>query len=231
TFDRAEIERIASDAPERLSPNVLLRPVVEAALFPTVAYAAGPSELRYFPETASLYGVLAAAAPADGPVPQTAVARWSGVLVEARVAKVLDRHGLTLADLEAAPGALEARLVRESLPPDVAGVFGELRGRLELEYARLARGVATIDPTLEGRVETARNAALAGTHDIERKLVAALKRANATFVGQIARARHAVYPRGRPQERVLTLASFLVRYGPALLDALEAEVARWVEAS
>ncbi|MGH7645799.1 MAG: hypothetical protein ACREMR_09450, partial [Gemmatimonadales bacterium] len=78
---------------------------------------------------------------------------------------------------------------------------------------------------------TARNAALAGTHDVERKLVSALKRANETLVGQIARARSAVYPRGRPQERVLTLASFLVRYGPGLLDALEAEVARWVEAS
>ncbi len=223
-FSRAEIERIAHDAPERLSPNVLLRPVVEAALFPTVAYAAGPGELRYFPEAAPLYG-------ADGPVPQAAVPRWSGVLVEARVSRVLDRHGLTLAELEGPAGALEARLVRESLPPDVAAVFGELRERVEREYAGLARAVAVIDPTLEARVVRARNAALAGTHDIERKLVAALKRANETLVGQIARARSAVFPRGRPQERVLTLASFLVRYGPSLLDALEAEVARWVEAS
>ncbi len=230
-FARADIERIARDAPERLSPNVLLRPVIEAALFPTVAYAGGPSELRYFPEAAPLYGVLGAGAPGDGPVPQAAVPRWSGVLVEARVRKVLDRYGLTLADLDGAPGALEARLVRESLPPEVAGLFGELRGRMEQDYARLARAVATIDPTLAARVETARNAALGGTHDIERKLVAALKRVNETLVGQVARARNAIYPRGKPQERVLTLASFLVRYGPVLLDAIEAEVARWVEAS
>jgi hypothetical protein len=40
-----------------------------------------------------------------------------------------------------------------------------------------------------------------------------------------------VYPGGEPQERVLTLASFLVRYGPALLDLLEQEVARWADAS
>ncbi len=231
-FARAEIERIASDAPERLSPNVLLRPVIEAALFPTVAYAGGPGELRYFPEAAPLYGVLRAGAAGGGaPVPQAAVPRWSGVLVEARVSKVLDRYALTLADLDGAPGALEARLVRESLPPEVAGLFGEVRGRAEQDYARLARAVATIDPTLAARVETARNAALGGTHDIERKLVAALKRVNETLVGQVARARNAIYPRGKPQERVLTLASLLVRYGPALLDALEAEVARWAEAS
>ena len=86
-----------------------------------------------------------------------------------------------------------------------------------------------MDPTLERTVQSARNAALAGTHEIERKVVASLKRENETLVRQIVRARNAVYPRGEPQERVLTLASFLIRYGPALLDALEGEVARWAD--
>jgi len=40
-----------------------------------------------------------------------------------------------------------------------------------------------------------------------------------------------VYPRGEPQERMLTSASFLVRYGPRLVDALAEEVARWAGAS
>jgi len=40
-----------------------------------------------------------------------------------------------------------------------------------------------------------------------------------------------VYPDGEPQERVLTLPSFLIRYGPELLDGLEQEVARWAGAS
>ncbi len=35
---------------------------------------------------------------------------------------------------------------------------------------------------------------------------------------------------GQPQGRGLTLASFGIRYGPALLDALGAEVARWADA-
>jgi len=50
------------------------------------------------------------------------------------------------------------------------------------------------------------------------------------MIRRIVRARAAVYPRGQPQERVLTLASFLIRYGPGLLDALEREVARWADA-
>jgi uncharacterized protein YllA (UPF0747 family) len=222
-FTRADLEHIAAETPERLSPNVLLRPVVEAALFPTVAYAAGPGELAYLPDAAPLYERL-------GVPPQTPVPRWSGLLVETRVEKVLARHGLTPADFGGSAGALEARLAREALPPDVADTLARLRADLDLHYARLGAEVARLDPTLERTVQSARNAALAGTHDVEKKLVASLKRANDTLVGQLARARAALAPEGKPQERVLTVASFLVRYGPGLMDALEAEVARWAGA-
>ena len=224
-FTRADLERIAAEAPERLSPNVLLRPVIEAALWPTVAYAAGPAELGYWPDAAPLYAAL------DGVARQAPVPRWSGVLVDARVDKVIERHGVRLEALDGKPGALEARLVREALPPEAAQALAELRERLEQGYGRLAEQAARLDPTLARTVQTARNAALGGTHEIEKKLVASLKRENETLLRQVARARAAVYPRGQPQERVLTLASFLIRYGPALVEALEQEVARWADAS
>jgi uncharacterized protein YllA (UPF0747 family) len=158
------------------------------------------------------------------------VPRWSGFVVEARVEKVLERYGLTPADFAGPPGALEARLARDAVPPDVADTLVRLRAELDLHYGRLGSEVARLDPTLERTVQSARNAALAGTHDIEKKLVASLKRANETLAGQLARARAALAPEGKPQERVLTLASFLVRYGPELVDAIEAEVARWAGA-
>ncbi|MGH7700904.1 MAG: bacillithiol biosynthesis protein BshC, partial [Gemmatimonadales bacterium] len=224
-FSRGELERTAAESPERLSPNVLLRPVVEAALFPTVAYAAGPSELDYLPQARPLYAALD-----DGIELQTPVPRWSGVLIEGRVAKVLDKYTLTIAEFGGPPGRLEARLVRETLPPDVIALFSEIRERLGVDFGRLAQAVAGIEPTLERAVHSVRNTALAGTADLEKRLVAALKRHNETLVGQLGRARAAIAPSGKPQERVLTLASFLIRYGPALVDALDAEVARWAVA-
>ena len=157
--------------------------------------------------------------------------RWSGVLVEARVDKLLEKHALTLQDLQGPPGALEGRLVRETLSGELAGTLAALRSGIDGDYRRLAQAVEQVDPTLRRTLESARNAALAGTHDIEKKLVASLKRTNETLLGQIARARAAVFPTGRPQERVLTLASFSIRYGPALLDELATEVARWADAS
>jgi uncharacterized protein YllA (UPF0747 family) len=221
---RADIDAVASAAPERLSPNVLLRPALEAALFPTVAYVAGPGELEYLPQAAPLYAAL-------GLTPQAAVPRWSGMLVEGKVEKVLERHGLTVDAFAGQPGSLETRLLREALPDETKAALAGLRARLESDYAKLAEHVARIDPTLERMVGSARNAAMGGTHDIEKKVVASLKRSNETLVGQIARARAALYPAGQPQERVLTYASFAVRYGPPLLDGLAAEVARWTDAS
>ncbi|HYL54563.1 MAG TPA: bacillithiol biosynthesis BshC [Gemmatimonadales bacterium] len=224
-FTRAELERIANDAPDRLSPNVLLRPAVEAALLPTVAYAAGPAELEYLPDAAPLYERL-------GVARQLPIPRWSGVLVEARVDKLMERHGLDLTAFDGKPGELEARLVRTDLPPEAVATLGTLRSSIEEQYGHLLEAAMKVDPTLERTVESARNAALSGAQTIEKKLIASLKRLEGeALVRQIARARAAVYPNGQPQERVLTLASFLVRYGAELLDGLEHEVARWAGTS
>ncbi len=220
-FSRGDLERIAGEAPERLSPNVLLRPVVEAVLLPTIAYAAGPAELKYLQDATPLYEAL-------GVTRQPPVPRWSGVIVEGKVEKLMERHGIDLAAFDGRPGELEARLVRHELPPETVATLAALRGGIAEQYGRLLESVVKIDPTLERTVESARNAALTGAQTIEKKLVASLKRLEGeTLMRQIARARAAVYPAGQPQERVLTLASFLIRYGSGLVDTLEQEVARW----
>ena len=217
---RAQLESIATDTPERLSPNVLLRPVIEAALFPTVAYVGGPGEMEYLPEAAPLFTSL-------GVAPQAHVPRWSGIIIEARVEKVLNKHSLTPADFNSQPGTLETRIAKAELPPELAQSLKALRDDVEARFARVAGEVQQLDPTLERTVQSARNAALAGTNEIEKKLVASLKRTQGTLVSQLARARAALMPDGKPQERVLSIVSFLARYSGALLDQIDPEVARW----
>ncbi len=217
---RSELEKIAAETPEKLSPNVLLRPVIEAALFPTLAYVGGPGEMEYLPEAAPLFSSM-------GVAPQAHVPRWSGAIIEVRVDKILSKHGLTLADFDSQPGTLETRIAKAELPPELADSLNALRADVESRFARISGEVQQLDPTLERTVQSARNAALAGTNEIEKKLVASLKRTQGTLVSQLARARAALMPDGKPQERVLTTASFLARYGGSLLDQIDAEVARW----
>jgi bacillithiol biosynthesis cysteine-adding enzyme BshC len=222
-YSLADLERIAAESPERLSPNVLLRPVVESAILPTVAYVAGPGELRYLALTPPVYEALGV--PRQRPVP-----RWSGFVVEPRVDRVLAKFDLALDDL-LEEGAAERRIVRDQLPDEVTAPLGRLRSTLERDYESLAAAAAAIDPTLEKSVQGTRTQALKGLEDAEKKIVANLKRRRETELVQVARARAAVRPDGKPQERVLTVASLLARLGPSLLDAVAAEIEGWYGAA
>jgi bacillithiol biosynthesis cysteine-adding enzyme BshC len=219
-FDLDALATIADREPTRLSPNVLLRPVIESALLPTVAYLGGPGELRYLALTPAVYGRLEVEA--QWPLP-----RWSGVLVEPRVDRVLEKFGIALHDLMEPAGSLESRLVRSQLPSEAVGALEAVRTAVEQGYGTLERSAKKIDPTLVRPVQSARHQALSGSQDIEKKLVQHLKRRQETELGQIARARTAVLPGGKPQERVLTLAPFLARYGPALLNDLRDAIEAW----
>jgi bacillithiol biosynthesis cysteine-adding enzyme BshC len=219
-FDLDALRRIAETEPSRLSPNVLLRPVIESALLPTVAYLGGPAELRYLALTPPIYRRL-------GVEPQRPLPRWSGVLVEPRVDRILEKFGIELDELLAPPGALESRLVRSQLPAQALGALESIRAAVETGYDALERGAAQIDPTLVRPVQGARHQALSGTQDVEKKLVQHLKRRQETELSQIAKARTAVHPGGKPQERVLTVAPFLARYGPALIADLAEAIEGW----
>lgn len=219
-FDWAALQNIAATEPQRLSPNVLLRPVVESALLPTVAYLAGPGELSYLGLTTPVYQRMR--------IPrQLVLPRWSGILVEPRVERVLQKFGIELDDLLEPAGALEAKLVRSQLPEDAVHAVEVLRAALETGYEALGRSATEIDPTLARPVLGAKNQGLSGVRDIERKLLQHLKRRQEIELGQIAKARGMVLPDNKPQERVLTVAPFLARYGPSLLIELRETIEAW----
>lgn len=217
---QAGIERVAAESPTRLSPNVLLRPVIESALLPTVAYVAGPGELAYLVQCEPLYAALRV-------TPQTPVPRWSGVLVEPRVDRVLDKFGATLEELLAPGHALEARVVRSQLPAPLLDAVARLRTALEAEYGVIQAAAVTVDPTLERPVSAAHQHAQSGLAEAEKKIQGHLKKREAVELAQIARAREAVYPGGRPQERVLCGVSWVARHGAGLLEAMRDEAAAW----
>lgn len=219
-FTRSEIERIAAAEPERLSANVLLRPAIESAILPTVAYAAGPGELRYLQLTGPIYDALDV-------VPQTPVARWSGMVVDARVDRVLEKFGIDVGALETDLAALEAQVVRKRIPAEADADLNALRALLAQRYDALADLAGRIDPTLTRSVSGRRDRAIEGVERIERKLVSHLKRRMQVEIRQLRIARNAVRPDGQPQERVLCAPSFLARHGPGVLSAAAEAAQTW----
>ena len=222
-FSLDELRRIAATEPTRLSPNVLLRPVVESALLPTVAYVAGPGELRYLVLTPPVYERLRHRPTAAHPSLVGYPGRAEG---GSRAGKVrCHARGPACSPEERSRHAW----CGPSCPAKPLQALERMRAALEAGYDALARSAEEIDPTLARPIQGARHQALTGTQDVEKKLVQHLKRRQETELGQIARARGSVLPGNKPQERVLTAVPFLARYGPALLTDLGAHIEAWYE--
>jgi uncharacterized protein YllA (UPF0747 family) len=212
-----------SAADDSLSPNVLLRPVLERALLPTVAYAGGPAEVAYFAQVAVVAAVLKVTQP-------RVVPRWSGTVVEDHISRILVRHGVDIAEL-ADPHAVLNRLARASLHADVLGQLSELRVSNQAAFEKLHVLLSDHEGSarVSGRVIAgARASIFQRLSRFERRVVAAAKSRDAKLTEDIETARGALFPMGKRQERTLNLFPLLARYGTELLDDIRDSAASHV---
>ena len=212
-----EVDRLLENEPLRFSANVLLRPVVASAVFPTLAYVGGPAEVSYFAQIGCLFA-------AHG-VPMPLVMPRAGVeIVEYKVQKVLDKFRLGSREVRVPFDRLVTKVVRAELPAEITQTIERLRTQIADGYAQLVEAAVQIDPTLQGPLESARNAGHKTLADMDKKIVRHLKRRNAVELEQLRRASTNLYPLGEPQERVIGIATYYARYGPAILDVIAANI-------
>ena len=197
-----------------LGANVLLRPIVERSILPTVAYMGGPAEIAYFAQVTAVAQALGVPAP-------VVVPRWSGYVVEPRIERILDRYSLRFSDF-ADPHAVETRLARASIPEEVAASIAAMRTAVERGIDRIESSGADLVPpgvlhgfnrNLSHRIER-----------LERRLAATVKQRGNDVLRDAAIARGSLYPFGKPQERVLNFIPLLARYGDDLIDSVLTEV-------
>lgn len=212
-FTAEELESIGNESPERLSPNVLLRPVVESVLIPTVCYVAGPGESAYFPQTAPLFAARDRSPPIVHP-------RLSAFLVESKVDKVLDKFGLAIEELAQPHHELAGRIARDEIPAPIRSSMGSLRGEIARRTRELAESMAELDSTLKGTVDGVRNQSFSAMDDLEKKVTQAVKRENEIALEQLDKAQLHLYPGGTAQERMLSPFYYLFRYGSDLITRL-----------
>lgn len=197
--------------PERFGPNVLLRPIMERAILPTVAYVGGPGEVAYFAQVSAVADAIGARWPRIVP-------RWSGTLIEPHVHEILSRLHASVADFRD-PHAVEGRVAREGLAPGVRDALAQLAEVLTKESTILKEDPATSAP-LQLSVESMRRGVEHRLGRLERRYAAAVKRSGAERLHDVAAARASLFPDGEPQERVLSFVPFLSKYGVATIDAI-----------
>jgi len=191
---------------------VLLRPVMERSILPTVAYVAGPGEYAYFAQVSAVASALG--------VPQPlAVPRWSGTVIEPHVRRALDRVRLDADDLRDAH-APEAVLARRALPSSVHAALAAVRDTVARAEAALREDAAARALVPDAAVEGATRAIAHRLERLERRYLAALKRRDDDDTRALAVARAALHPAGTRQERALNALPLVARHGPPLLEAM-----------
>jgi bacillithiol biosynthesis cysteine-adding enzyme BshC len=212
----ALLERLRH-APEQFSPNVLMRPLSQDSLFPTVCYVAGPNELAYLAQLRPVYAAF------DVPMPLF-LQRATVTIVDSNAMRFLSRHAFPFESLAARDEALLNELLAAQLPPSVDAAMQAAVQEVEQRMHRLAAEVPRVDPTLEGAARSTLSRMQDELGKLQGKIIQAAKRKDETLRRQFTHAQAQSFPGGHPQEREVGFAFFLNKYGPTLVDRLGDEL-------
>jgi bacillithiol biosynthesis cysteine-adding enzyme BshC len=216
-YPPAALVQEATEHPVSFSPNVLLRPIVQDTLFPTICYVAGPNELAYLGQLRAVYERFGVPMPLMYP-------RASATLVDSAALRFLTKYGLPLETLQRQDEAALNELLRSRLPSAVEDAFGAASQTIDAQMTRLMTVLPALDPTLEGAAKSTLGRMRHDLQTLHGKMIQAAKRRDDILRRQYLRTRALAFPAGQPQERMIGFISFLNQYGPALVDRLHEEL-------
>lgn len=212
-FSKSELTKMLNQSPELFSPNVVLRPICQDTLLPTVAYVAGPAELAYFGQYGTLYKEFGIPQPIIYP-------RASATIVEERVEKVLDRFSLDAITLFGNLEFVKQQIAEQISDFKADGFFSSAAHAIDESLNELKTALQSIDPTLLPAFENTLGKIHTHLDVLKEKTIAAQKRQHEVSLRQIDKAASSLFPDSDFQERQLNVLYFLNKYGP--------EFVRWI---
>lgn len=197
--------------PERFSPNVILRPLMQQKVLPSLAYIGGGGELAYWLQLKAIFAHHHIAFP-------VLLLRDSFLLVDGHTTKKMQKLGVELTELFAPEHQVIEQYVRRHADT-VVDLSAEVK-RVEEMFAPLVAQATSIDPGLESTVMAERQNMLNALHKLEAKLLKAQKGKQETQVKQLGAVLQKLFPGGGLQERSESFIGFWLRFGPGFLDIL-----------
>ena len=210
-FTLEELAEIAAEEPQRFSPSVVLRSVVQDYLLPTICYFGGAAEIAYFAQSAEVYRIL------ERPVTPI-FHRQSFTIVESKHAKTLKKYDLQLKDLFVGIETLMPEIVEKHLNREMGEIFAEVDENINLELNRLNRKLSEIEPTLADNLENRRRKIAYHLSNLRTKFHKAQMRKDEAIQRQIETAFNSLFPNKHLQERTINAGFFVNRYGLYWVD-------------
>lgn len=213
SLSREELLTLAEANPERLSNNVLTRPLMQDFLFPVLSTVLGPGEIAYWAQTGAAFAALGMQMPIITP-------RLSATLLEPHADKSLREFSLSLQQVLGGLDDLKRELLDERGAAEIRRVFEKSLDAMRDVYRPALELAASVERGLEelGRTNWERIAREASY--MESKALQSLEARERILLDRIAALELSAAPGRKPQERVLASVYFLNRYGRDWLDAL-----------
>ena len=210
-FTLSELAEIAEKEPQRFSPSVVLRSVVQDYILPTVCYFGGAAEIAYFAQSGEVYRIL------DRPVTPV-FHRQSFTVIPPKHQRTLDRYDLKLKDLLNGKDEILPQIVEKYLNPEMANNFNEAEENINTQLDSLYRNLSGIEPTLADALANRRKKIDYHIANIRNKFHHAQIAKDETIHRRIETAFETLLPHKHLQERTLNVLTFLNLYGLYFID-------------
>ncbi len=205
-FTKVELDTLLTEKPEMFSPNVVLRPICQDTLLPTIAYVGGPSELAYFGQYSTLYK--------DFGIPEPIIyPRASVTIVEERVEKILARFSLEPLALFGNLEFLKQQIAEQISDLKAEDFFATASHSIDESLNELKPALQSIDPTLLPAMDNTLQKIHSHLSVLRDKTISAQKRQHEVSLRQIDKAAANLFPSSDFQERQLNILYFLNKYG------------------
>jgi bacillithiol biosynthesis cysteine-adding enzyme BshC len=208
-----DLEKRITQAPEKFSANVLLRPIMQDFLLPTLTYVGGQAEIAYFAQCEIVYKTLLVRVTPILP-------RCSATLIEERQQKIMEKFSLELLEIFQQPETLKKLVAARILPADLQSKFHEATENLESSLEPIIHTLQKLDPTL---AEAAKRSASKMRYQLNRLrnlAVTAELRRNEAISRKSEELSAALFPGGTLQEREIAGVNYLARHGLGLIAKL-----------
>lgn len=196
-FSRAELIRIATSSPERFSPTVLLRPLMQDYILGTEVMIAGPGEIAYMAQLKEAYKEFNISFP-------LVVARVCATLIPKRIQRFLEKYKLNASQFFRRWNEVERDMTDVLGGAEITESIQTTHNRIHEILGELAVEVKSVDTTLEPSVFAVQKAVEKEIAGINKKVQSALKRRSESAVLKYREAHSILFPSNELQERVVT---------------------------
>ena len=211
SLGNSKLNGIIETTPEQISPNVVLRPIIQDYILPTISYVAGPAEIAYFAQIGAIYDDLNQTMPVIYP-------RHRITIVENKIQKVLEKQQIEITDLFKHRSQFLEIYIQQKQNEKIFNEIESIQTEINQKVDQLEKIISEADPTLINTIQKTGQKVNSNIEQIIHKLTNSIEQKEAVEINQIKRTLLHLFPEDNFQERVINIIYLLIKYGPDLIN-------------